>query len=156
MIRQHERWDNLQPEEPEGERVTSRISQEIEGSEKYIWPKIPEQEKSIDSVSKELISKETETPVSLESLRKEREQRDNLEIERVRTELKEDIPDFIPPPEVEGGEDGGGNKNEGISIHNSVEIKLTQYRVCELCKGSGKKWFILKCPRCKGLGSTLR
>ncbi|MDO8510394.1 MAG: hypothetical protein Q7S15_02105 [bacterium] len=167
MIRQREEWDNFRPEEPENERLNYRISQEVGEAieppanslvesfkttpEKFIWPKIPEQEKSID-VSGESISEEK--PAPLESLREEREQRDNLEIERVRRELKEDIPDFIPPSEAGDDGDGGGNKNEGISIHNSVEIKLTQYKTCERCMGSGRKWFILKCPRCKGLGST--
>ncbi len=102
-----------------------------------------EQEKEIEPENQEL------SPENIEA-RKESDD------ERIR-ELKEDL----RTTDQNGGNRNGGNiefqsipagsskeKSGGGMTHESK----TEFKICEVCHGSGRKWFIFNCGVCHGTG----
>lgn len=73
--------------------------------------------------------------------------KDEEDLENVRGQLK-DIAHGI-------GYGIGMAEMAGGMRPRSTEAAEERYKMCEQCKGTGKRWFFFKCPVCKGSGRVL-
>jgi hypothetical protein len=121
------------PWQKRDESATREISEKKEG--KLIegpWPK-PASELKEPSVIESVGAAEKKTQM-LEELRKDimGTEEDKVVTEEVETAVE--------------GEDDGGRKEIPFTE------QFTQYETCEVCRGSGKRWFVVPCPVCRGTG----
>jgi len=117
--------------------------------ESYLWVKVPEAAPELP---------ESPPLESRERASEQRKRRDLARREELLAELCE-ASDPPPPPIGPTEDDRGGRsgdqrrQNEFADDSRAIE-GIETFRTCEACRGSGKKWLVLKCPRCGGLGSV--
>ena len=110
---------------------------------------IPDAEKADMSVSPVTAEEMVAAMAALNETGKEpaaeQKAKDEQAIENLRQTLS-GVPE-TPGPIHDGG--GGDDELEPIILHEGS----VSYSPCEICHGTGRKWFILNCPGCGGKGS---
>ncbi len=146
-------WDMPEPAEPE-----SRVSQQLPSihqsilanMENHVWVELPE------AAPEPQLAVENESIVTPDSVAA-RKRQDSDRRETLLTELQAlaEAPP-IPPNENEFENDRDpGDESPPVRFQRlDVQPVVEHYRRCEACNGSGKRWMLLTCRRCGGLGSV--
>ncbi len=121
----------------------------------HIWVELPESptETPLELPPQERVESESEFT---EDAIKERKLQDGVRREELLAELRESADTPPVPPIEDSGDHGRGDGPGPIGIPARPFDNFTpdKLRRCEACDGTGKRWLLLTCRRCGGLGAV--